>query len=180
MSTFQAFINGGTARDESVCRDFFVIIDRPIYVTVGALLRKYKLKRSLYTRPKRFKEIAIPRTQVVMPHAGRNVGAKIGFSSAYVTFHTIFETRPPTAIGLLRSNQPIVSSLRFCVFATDRQGHCGLNMIPWVRMPPFKPWNFTGRALKAMNIIRGLTKQFLRIKPGTQIQTCHLASSCLR
>ena len=101
-------------------------------------------------------ETSVPGAQPVVPHAGGDVGADVRVELGL--FHrTIGQVVvPPTAVGELDVDQPLVGAFSWCVEAGHVECHRRLNMVPRVAVTAWKPRDHARVELQGGDRLGGL------------------------
>ena len=76
-----------------------------------------------------------------MPNTRGNVCAHVGVEFGVFKRTVWHVVVVPAAIWPLNIGKPCISAPRFIVHAHDVEGHCSFNMVPWVAVTVWKPWN---------------------------------------
>ena len=86
-----------------------------------------------------------------MPNAGGNVGAHVGVEFGVFKRTIGHVVVVPAAIWPLNVGEPRICASRFIVHSHDVECHRSFNMVPWVAVTVWKPWNHSVWKLQCSN-----------------------------
>ncbi len=93
-------------------------------------------------------ETAVPRAQPVMPHTGGDICAHIGVELCFLHRAIGQVVVPPTAVGQLNVDEPLVGALRRAVQTRNIECHRGLDVIPRIAVTVGEPRDHAGVELQ--------------------------------
>ena len=169
----EAFVDGAAAGDQGVALGFAVGVHRPVNLTVIGLQGEYEAYRPLDRGPQLLEKIALAGHQVVVPHAGGDVGDEIALAPLTVVDLLSPVGGPPAAIRQLHPGQPGISPAGRPVLAADGQPHGCLHVIPGIGVAAIKPGNFATGQLGVEDKLHRWPQELVGKQPPAQIQAAH-------
>ncbi len=137
-ATSQRVVDGGRSREQCVALGPAGRVERPQNRAVRLLPAQDEVDPLLNRRPQLAQELHVPGDQVVVPGAGRQVGAHVRVEAGVLDGVTLVVVEP-AAVGELAGGEPPVGIDRLVHESADGERHRGLDVIPRVAVATDEP-----------------------------------------
>ena len=161
----EAFVNGAAAGDQGVTLGTAIGVHGPVNLTVAGLQGEHEAYRPLDRGPHFLEKIALARHQVVVPHAGGDVGDEIALAPLTVVDLLSPVGGPPAAIRQLHTGQPGIRPPGRLVLAADGQPHGRFHVIPGIGVAAIKPGDFATGQLGVEDKLHRWPQELVGEKP---------------